>query len=244
MDKGKSTSRAETRADREAIAALVAQEKYAEVMQNSIVERTAVVELSCPDFLSPLPFAKAIEGIMIETVDQLHAAHYEASNAVKYAVVRYFACGEFLARKKKEVGHGPWSTWLKENIKFSHRTASDYILLHNNRAKLAAVANLESSSLRELLALCKDRARSRKAKPEVALAKLASKWKPASEAEAFKEIRALFVKHITPGSKQCAELIEMLHAFYSGHHSEAISESEKFLEIMPTIQTVAFDQAA
>lgn len=187
----------------------------------------------------------SVRAIYIETLEQLHAAHNEASNAVRYAVARYFACGEFLRRKKDEIGHGPWTAWLRENIKFSHRSATDYILLHDNRAKLEAVANLETCSLRELIALCRNPSRKqRKAKPALTLTKLLSKWKPANEAEAFKEIKTLFVKHITPGSPQCAELIEMLHAYFWSRHAEAINETEKFLETIPTIQTVAFEIAA
>jgi hypothetical protein len=108
---------------------------------------------------------------------------------------------------------------------------------------LLTISDLQDRTQRQLLAQCKNSS-SKSRKPKSTPTPTSIKWKPASESEAFKEISSLFVKHITPGSPQCAELIEMLDAYFSARHIEAVSETEKFLETMPTIQTVAFEIAA
>jgi hypothetical protein len=124
----KSTSRAKTRADREAIAALVAQEKYAQVMQNSIVEHTPVVEISCPVFLPPLPFAKATDGVLIETIEQANDAHHRITSSKEYAI----GLGRFLADQKSKQ-HRCWGKFVKENFDFSVCTADRYIEIFEYR---------------------------------------------------------------------------------------------------------------
>ena len=61
-------------------------------------------------------------------------------------------------------------------------------------------------------------------------------WQPASTNEAFKEIKTLITKHITPGANECAEVIEMLHASLSHNHADAISGEEVFIREAADVQ--------
>jgi hypothetical protein len=61
-------------------------------------------------------------------------------------------------------------------------------------------------------------------------------WKPASTREALKEITKLVARHITPGTTECAEFIEMLTAYLTHNHADAISGEEVFISEAADVQ--------
>lgn len=57
-------------------------------------------------------------------ITRLHdLAHHHADAAVEHAV----QAGRLLLQTRAEVGHGNWLSWLKENVKFTSRTAQRYM---------------------------------------------------------------------------------------------------------------------
>jgi hypothetical protein len=85
-------------------------------------------------------------------VKSLHAAVIDAGkNVVRNAI----SAGVALIEAKKQVGHGQWLKWLKENCELSDRTAEVYMTCARNRQRLeviiATAANMTlSAALREI----------------------------------------------------------------------------------------------
>jgi hypothetical protein len=72
-------------------------------------------------------------------------AHVCGQEAVRKSLSYFRTAGEALMEAKRQVGHGRWLTWLKENVVFSYRQASRYMLLARNWDELDGPSNLESA---------------------------------------------------------------------------------------------------
>src|SRR6516225_7333896 len=85
-------------------------------------------------------------------IKSLHAAVIDSGkNVVRKAI----EAGVALIDAKRQVGHGNWLKWLKENCELSERTAEVYMECARNRQKLeaiiAAAANMTlAQALREI----------------------------------------------------------------------------------------------
>jgi hypothetical protein len=53
--------------------------------------------------------------------------------------------GRMLADKKKELKHGEFGPWIKENLVFTDRTARNYMNLHENRDKVLTAGNIKEA---------------------------------------------------------------------------------------------------
>jgi hypothetical protein len=63
-------------------------------------------------------------------IDEIHAAHADAEEALRGAVDYCIKAGNLLIEAKRLHGkHGQWSKWLTDNITFSDRTARAYMQL-------------------------------------------------------------------------------------------------------------------
>jgi Protein of unknown function (DUF3102) len=59
--------------------------------------------------------------------DRINAAHVECEKSLRASVEHAICAGELLLEAKKTIGHGDWTAWLAENIKFSDRLAQAYM---------------------------------------------------------------------------------------------------------------------
>jgi len=97
------------------------------------------------------PTADAL-GELATRIKSLHAAVIESGkNTVRKAI----DAGVALIEAKKQVDHGQWLKWLKQNCELSDRTAEVYMTCARNRQKLeaiiAAAANMTlAAALREI----------------------------------------------------------------------------------------------
>jgi 5-methylcytosine-specific restriction endonuclease McrA len=95
------------------------------------------------DQLAPPP--SAIAGEII-------ALHGEIITAARTSLDKAVRIGELLVEQKARLHHGRWLPWIKEHLPFSQQTASNYIRVYSNRAKLPTVGNLELTDAYRLLA--------------------------------------------------------------------------------------------
>jgi hypothetical protein len=76
---------------------------------------------------------------------EINAAHKAGEETTRHGLEHFRAAGEALLKAKAQVGHGGWTAWLGQHIRFSQRTATDYMRLAREWPKLAAAANLRDA---------------------------------------------------------------------------------------------------
>jgi len=69
----------------------------------------------------------------------------ELNKSLKISVTKAIEIGKELHEIKKELGHGNFLAWIKNNLELSERTAQNYMRLYNYRDKTAIVADLQTA---------------------------------------------------------------------------------------------------
>jgi hypothetical protein len=69
-------------------------------------------------------------------VSEINVLHSEILSALRTNIDKAIRIGELLAEQKSELGHGQWLPWLEANIKFTDRTARNYMRVFENRDRL------------------------------------------------------------------------------------------------------------
>ncbi len=67
----------------------------------------------------------------------------------------FIEIGNLLLEAKKQVKHGEWETWLKENVSFSRQTANKFMQVAQRFSNVASTRHLNSAQMFELLPLPK-----------------------------------------------------------------------------------------
>lgn len=80
------------------------------------------------------------------TIETIHKLHNEVELHLKNAINKAIELGGIIANEKQRLGHGNFSTFLKE-LPFSERTARRYMLLFDNREKVAGLTFKEAYKL-------------------------------------------------------------------------------------------------
>jgi len=65
-------------------------------------------------------------------------AHADVEAAGRNIINKAFKAGGALIEAKRQVGHGHWLVWLRDNCGVSERRAQDYMKLAANRSKIEA----------------------------------------------------------------------------------------------------------
>ena len=78
-------------------------------------------------------FGAVLEGTEITTVAQANEAHHRINGLFIDAL----GLGKFLIEQKEKVGHSNWEQWVKDELEFTSRTASRYMLLYHERHQFA-----------------------------------------------------------------------------------------------------------
>lgn len=83
----------------------------------------------------------------LSPVAEIRKLHSDILSAARRSVENGIRIGELLTLEREQIDHGKWLPWLKSNIKFSDRTARNYIRLYTERdqIKLANVSNLSAA---------------------------------------------------------------------------------------------------
>jgi hypothetical protein len=90
-----------------------------------------------------------------ELAIRIKSLHAQVLDAGRNVVRRAIEAGMALLDAKRQVGHGGWLRWLKDNCELSERTAEVYMECARNRQKLEAIiagaANMTlAQALREI----------------------------------------------------------------------------------------------
>jgi 16S rRNA G966 N2-methylase RsmD len=73
-------------------------------------------------------------------------AHACGEADVRKSLAHFRTAGEALIEAKRQVGHGGWMTWMKENLRFGYRQAARYMLLaRSGDGKLDSETNLSDA---------------------------------------------------------------------------------------------------
>jgi Protein of unknown function (DUF3102) len=70
---------------------------------------------------------------------KIRECHKQVVDAGKNIVRKAIDAGEALIEAKRQVGHGNFGRWVKDNCELSERTAEVYMECARNRQKLAAI---------------------------------------------------------------------------------------------------------
>jgi hypothetical protein len=77
--------------------------------------------------------APALPDLAAQIEREHRAAHTAARSALEHAL----RCGELLIATKAKVGHGQWQQWIKTNLSFGQRMASNHMRLARQVPQLA-----------------------------------------------------------------------------------------------------------
>ena len=69
-------------------------------------------------------------------IKKIIVLHTEITEALKSSLEKAILIGQLLTEQKKELNHGEFTSWIKENLPFTGRTARNYIKLFNNKDML------------------------------------------------------------------------------------------------------------
>jgi Protein of unknown function (DUF3102) len=67
---------------------------------------------------------------------EINRLHSEICDAVRTSIENAIRIGELLTEQKAVLKHGEWLPWLKANVQFTARTASNYLRVFENRLRL------------------------------------------------------------------------------------------------------------
>lgn len=73
---------------------------------------------------------------LAELASKIKTCAKDAVDSSHDALQSAIAAGGYLVKAKERVFRGKWTIWLKENFKFSHNTANDWMRLHEHRKEL------------------------------------------------------------------------------------------------------------
>lgn len=85
--------------------------------------------------------------------DQINAEHEAAVSKAREALEHARRAGELLLKAKEKVDHGEWLAWVRENCRFSVRTAQVYMRIAENWPRLANAQASAHLSLEDALKL-------------------------------------------------------------------------------------------
>jgi hypothetical protein len=79
---------------------------------------------------------------LAELAGRINAEHNEALSAARASLVHARNAGLLLLDARKQCDHGQWLPWLKDNVRFSERTAQTYMRVAKRWPELEAKAQL------------------------------------------------------------------------------------------------------
>jgi len=79
------------------------------------------------------------------TIKAINELHDNFNSLAKQTLNIALEIGSRLEHEKNNLPHGQFTNWINENLNFTPRTARNYLNLHNNRAKLQGVTNLNDA---------------------------------------------------------------------------------------------------
>lgn len=92
---------------------------------------------------------------LVELVGKISTCAKDAVESSHDALRSAITAGGYLAKAKERVFYGKWTAWLRDNFKFSHSTATDWMRLHENRKEiLDLMKDGQYMSVQDALKLC------------------------------------------------------------------------------------------
>jgi site-specific DNA-methyltransferase (cytosine-N4-specific) len=96
--------------------------------------------------LFPLPAAQVRPAEDLAALAaRINAEHEAGEGAARVGLGHFRTAGEALLKAKAQCGHGKWLPWLKQNVRFTQQTASNYMRVAKEWDKLLTVGNLRDA---------------------------------------------------------------------------------------------------
>jgi hypothetical protein len=106
------------------------------------------------ELFDPPAIVRTVDALA-EIAAQINAGHQQVQNAIRASLERARDVGQLLIKAKGQCQHGQWLPWLKANVKFSERTAQNYVNVAKRwneiESKSATVADLSYRNALEFL---------------------------------------------------------------------------------------------
>jgi hypothetical protein len=82
------------------------------------------------------PAADVPCGSLADLAARCNELHGQLIGALRVSLQSAIEIGALLREAKRQTGHGSFGKWIADNVKFSARTATNYMRLHDNRDSL------------------------------------------------------------------------------------------------------------
>lgn len=84
---------------------------------------------------------------------EINAEHQQCVESMQATLLHARRCGDLLIEAKKQVAHGDWLAWVRDNCDFSERTAQAYMRISQRWLELEKTQRAADLSMREALLL-------------------------------------------------------------------------------------------
>lgn len=83
--------------------------------------------------------------LITRSEEKINTLHNEIAGLLHEGIEKAIEIGELLTAKKKELQHGEFGTWIKDNLIFTDRTARNYMRLFENKLKVLEAGNISGA---------------------------------------------------------------------------------------------------
>lgn len=97
--------------------------------------------------------AEPVQLSLLDLIDLINSEHQKCEQAFGEMLLHAKKTGEYLTQAKAMVPHGGWLEWVKENCKFSHKTANRYVQIFKGWEDLSNSSCMTNLSLNQALAV-------------------------------------------------------------------------------------------
>jgi hypothetical protein len=80
--------------------------------------------------------SRTMDKVMKNTIQEITRLHSEIAGHMRMSLEKAIRIGELLREQKSKQKHGSFTSWVVNNVPFTHRTAQMYMKLYNSRDKL------------------------------------------------------------------------------------------------------------
>ena len=74
--------------------------------------------------------------LQVHRAEEITRLHEEIIGSLRTSLTKGIQIGELLTEQKESLKHGEFTSWIKENLPFTDRTARNYMRLHQRRDEL------------------------------------------------------------------------------------------------------------
>lgn len=94
--------------------------------------------------------------LQVHRAEEITRLHQEIIGSLRTSLAKGIQIGELLTEQKESLKHGEFTSWIKENLPFTDRTARNYMRLHQRRDELKTESVSDLTDAYKLLSAPKE----------------------------------------------------------------------------------------